>query len=74
MTGHPRQQGPPPEGICGPVGVRGQGPEQRGGVERGADRGAIATLSIIRPAGSEQDFYSKRTGRRGQDLFFSFYS
>lgn len=61
MTGRPRQQGPPPEGIRGPVGVKGQGPEPKGGAERGANRGTNVTLSIIRPAGSEQDFYSERT-------------
>lgn len=60
MTGHPRQQEPPPEeGSPGPVGVKGQGPELRGRVEQEADRGATVSLSIIRPAGSKQD--SERT-------------
>lgn len=73
MTGRPRPQGPPPpEGSCGPVEVKGQGPEPRGGAEPGADRGAIVNLNIIRPAGSEEDFYSKRAGRKEQELFFSF--
>lgn len=54
MTVHPRQQGPPPEGSCGPVGGKGRGPELRGGVEREADCGAIVSLNIIRPTESEQ--------------------
>lgn len=63
MIEHPRQQGPPPEeGSCGPVGVKGQGPEPRGGVEQGADHGAIVSLNIIRPSGAEQDFYNKEDG------------
>lgn len=70
MTRHPRQQGPPPEGSCGPVGVKGQGPEPRGGVEQGAGRGAIVNLNIIRPTGSEQDFYSKKTG---MEYFFYYF-
>lgn len=54
MSGRPRRQGPPPpEGTCGPVGVKGRGPEQRGGVEPGADCGTVS-LNTIRPAGSEQ--------------------
>lgn len=54
MSGRPRRQGPPPpEGTCGPVGVKGQGPEPRGGVEPGADCGTVS-LKTIRPAGSEQ--------------------
>lgn len=43
-----RQQGPPPGGICGPVWVKGQEPEPKGG----ADRGASVPLSNIKPAGS----------------------
>lgn len=60
MTGRLRRQEPrPEEGSSGPVGVKDQGPEPRGGVEREADSGATVSLNIIRPTGSEQD--SKRT-------------
>lgn len=49
MTGPPRRQGPPlPKGSCGPLGVKGWGPELREGLEQEADCGAIVSLNIIR--------------------------
>jgi len=51
MTGRPGQRGPPPEGTRGPVGDKGQGPEPKGGAERGSGRGIIVTRSPIRAAG-----------------------
>lgn len=49
MSGHPRQQGPPPEGSRGPAAVKGQGAEPRGGAQLAADHGAIVNRNIIRP-------------------------
>lgn len=49
------------EQSLGPVGVKGQGPKWRGGVEPGADCGATDGLSITRPPASEQDFYRQMT-------------
>ncbi|TNN61000.1 Leucine zipper protein 1 [Liparis tanakae] len=50
-TGGPGRRGPPPEGTCGPLGVKGRGPEPKGGAERGSGRGTIGTRSPIRAAG-----------------------
>lgn len=62
MTGCLRQQEPPPEeGSRGLVEDKCQGPEPRGGAEREVDRGVTVSLNIIRPAGSEQNFYNRKT-------------
>lgn len=58
-----RQQVPPPGGICGPVRVKGQEPEPKGG----ADRGASVPLINIKPAGSTASI------QVGKGMAFSFY-
>jgi len=70
MTGRPSQLEPPPEeGSRGRVEGKGRGPEPRGRVEWEADRGVTVSLSIIRAAGPERDFYDKKAGWSRWALF-----